>query len=71
MTEREVGEVKWFSKERRYGFIQRRNGKPDAFLHFDAFKSRQDAYWINDGDSLEFAVEITEKGPRAVDVQVV
>ena len=70
MTEREVGQVKWFSHVKGYGFIQRRNGRPDVFVHFNDFRSRQDAYWVNDGDSVEFAVEETDKGPRAVDVQV-
>ena len=71
MTEREVGKVKWFSHEKRYGFVRREDGKADAFVHFNDFRTRQDAYWINDGDALEFAVEVTQKGPRAVDVQVV
>jgi CspA family cold shock protein len=70
MTEREVGKVKWFSQVKRYGFIQRRNGKPDVFVHFNEFRSRQDAYWVKDGDSVEFVVELTDKGPQAVDVQV-
>jgi CspA family cold shock protein len=71
MKEREVGQVKWFSQAKGYGFIQRKEGKPDAFLHFNDFRSRQDAYWVKDGDSLEFAVEQTQKGPRAIDVQTV
>ena len=71
MTEREVGQVKWFDRAKGYGFIQRRNGGPDVFVHLNDFRSRQDAYWVKDGDTLEFAVEQAEKGPRAVDVQVV
>jgi CspA family cold shock protein len=68
---REVGQVKWFSQVKGYGFIQREDGKKDAFVHVNDFRSRQDAYWVRDGDSLEFAVEHTAKGPRAVEVQVV
>ena len=71
MSEREVGQVKWFSQAKGYGFVQRGNGKPDVFVHFNDFRSRQDAYWIRDGDALEFAVQETQRGPRATDVQVV
>jgi CspA family cold shock protein len=70
MIEREVGHVKWFSQAKGYGFIRRENGRPDVFVHFNDFRVRQDAYWIKEGDALEFAVEQTQKGPRATDVQV-
>ena len=71
MTERQVGQVKWFDQVRGYGFIQRQSGEPDVFVHLNDFRTRQDAYWVKDGDSLEFAVEQTAKGPRAVEVGVV
>jgi CspA family cold shock protein len=70
MIQREEGQVKWFSQMKGYGFIRRSEGRPDAFVHFNDFRTRQDAYWIRDGDTLEFAVEQTPKGPRAIDVQV-
>jgi CspA family cold shock protein len=71
VTEREVGQVKWFSQEKGYGFIKRENGQPDAFVHMNDFRNRQDVYWVKEGDSLEFTVEQREKGPRAVEVAVV
>ena len=70
MTEPEVGQIKWFREVKGYGFIRRSNGDADVLVHFNDLRSRQDAYWVKDGDALEFAVEQTQKGPRAIDVQV-
>jgi CspA family cold shock protein len=70
MDARERGQVKWFSQVKGYGFVQRLDGKPDAFVHINDFRSREDAYWVRDGDSLDFSIIVTQKGPRAVDVQV-
>jgi CspA family cold shock protein len=68
MSEREQGTVKWFSKEKGYGFIQRENGS-DIFVHFsninaDGFK------FLEDGQAVEFSVGGNEKGDFAEDVQV-
>ena len=70
MNEREQGRVKWFSQTKGYGFVERSSGKPDVFVHVNDFRLRDDAYWVRDGDSLEFAMTVTAKGPRAVDVCV-
>ncbi len=71
MGEREKGHIKWFSHQKRYGFISRTNGMPDAFVDFSAFRQNVGAQWASDGDSVEFAVEPTPEGPRAQDVVVV
>lgn len=70
-TGRVRGKVKWFSHQRRYGFIQRDDGLRDVFVHANAFRSESDAYWVREGDAVEFEVEQAPKGPRAVDVVVV
>ncbi|MGD2178919.1 MAG: cold shock domain-containing protein [Anaerolineae bacterium] len=64
------GRIKWFSHQKRYGFIRRGDGLPDVFVHMNEFRSRADAYWVKDGDVVEFDVEQTPKGPSAVDVVV-
>lgn len=66
MSERIKGHIKWFSLQKRYGFIQREDGSSDVFLH-----TRDDALWLKEGDPVEFAVEQTPKGPSAVEVVVV
>jgi cold shock CspA family protein len=70
MTERVKGHIKWFSQGMRYGFIQCGDGQPDIFVHLNDFRRGVDAYWVKQGDSVEFGVEQTPKGPRAVDVVV-
>jgi CspA family cold shock protein len=69
MSEREQGSVKWFSKNKGYGFIQRENGS-DIFVHYsniniEGFKV------LEDGQAVEFGVGSNEKGEYAEDVQVV
>ena len=68
MSERVTGTVKWFSTEKGYGFIQREQGK-DVFVHYSAiqgtgFKNLQE------GQTVEFAVEQNPRGPQAVNVTV-
>lgn len=63
------GHIKWFSHEKRYGFISCGDGRlPDAFVHMNDFRDRLDTYWLTQGDAVEFRVEPTPKGPRAVEV---
>jgi CspA family cold shock protein len=71
VSERIKGRIKWFSRMKRYGFIQREDGTSDVFVHMNEFQSRDDALWLKEGDPVEFEVEQTPKGPSAVEVVVV
>ena len=69
MAERETGSVKWFSNPKGYGFIQRENGN-DVFVHFnsiqgDGFKT------LDEGQKVQFSVEDGDKGPQALNVEIV
>ena len=60
------GTVKWFDAQKGYGFIEAEDGK-DVFVHHSAiqmggFKT------LDEGDEVEFEVEQSEKGPKAMDV---
>ena len=69
MAERELGVVKWFNGEKGYGFIARKNGEKDVFVHFsaimgDGFKT------LKEDQAVEFSVVQGAKGPQATDVKV-
>lgn len=63
------GTVKWFNKEKGFGFITSEEGK-DYFVHFsgivgEGFKN------LEENQSVSFEVEEGAKGPIAVKVTVV
>lgn len=70
MTERAKGRIKWFDRQKRYGFVQRDDGLSDVFVHMNGFRYAEDAYWVRDGDAVEFDVEQAPRGPKAVGVVV-
>ena len=60
------GTVKWFSKQKGYGFISDAEGN-DVFVHFsginmEGFKS------LDEGASVEYDIVDGEKGAQAVNV---
>jgi CspA family cold shock protein len=67
MAERETGTVKWFNKEKGYGFIARDSGG-DVFVHYSAIEG-QGFRNLMEGDRVEFSVEERDKGPAAISVQ--
>jgi CspA family cold shock protein len=67
MSERKTGTVKWFNNEKGYGFATPDDGSKDVFVHYSAIQS--DGFrTLEEGDRVEFAVEMGDKGPKAVDV---
>lgn len=70
VSERQHGVVKWFSESMGYGFIGRKKGTPDVFVHYSSilgtgFKS------LAEGNRVAFDVERTKKGLAATNVRVV
>lgn len=64
--ERVIGTVKWFSRAKGYGFIQREGGD-DVFVHYSALQGAGFRY-LEEGDQVEFSVEEDAKGPKAANV---
>ena len=63
------GKVKWFNNQKGYGFISSEDGN-DYFVHFtgiagDGFKT------LPEGASVQFEIENSDRGARAVQVSVV
>ncbi|MCI6152690.1 cold-shock protein [Fusobacterium perfoetens] len=63
------GKVKWFNKEKGFGFITSEEGK-DYFVHFsgilgEGFKN------LEENQTVSFEVEEGAKGPIAIKVSVI
>lgn len=59
-----TGVVKWFDVKKGFGFISGPGGSKDVFVHFssiegDGFKT------LKDGESVEYEVVDSDKGPQA------
>ncbi len=64
-SERQRGKVKWFSRQRGYGFIIVEGSEEEIFVHRTALEG---VYSLMEGQEVEFEIETTPKGPEAVRV---
>jgi CspA family cold shock protein len=62
--EKASGTVKFFNSMKGFGFIQRDDGQPDAFVHISAVE-RAGIPTLNEGDRLEFEIEVDRRGKYA------
>lgn len=62
------GKVKWFNDLKGYGFIGQENG-PDVFVHYSDIVG-EGHRTLRDGDSVEFEIVQTPRGPQAAKVVV-
>ncbi|MFP4631625.1 MAG: cold-shock protein [Candidatus Bipolaricaulota bacterium] len=64
-----TGTVKWFDDDKGFGFIEQEDGE-DAFAHYseivgEGYKS------LEEGQEVSFDLEEGDKGPKALNVEVV
>jgi CspA family cold shock protein len=62
--EKAQGTVKFYKSMKGFGFIQRDDGQPDAFVHISAVE-RAGIPTLNEGDRLEFEIEVDRRGKYA------
>ncbi len=67
MAERIEGTVKWFSRDKGYGFIIPDNGGKDVFVHYSAIEGAGFRN-LDENDRVEFEIEDSAKGPQAARV---
>lgn len=60
------GTVKFFNDEKGFGFITPEDGSKDVFVHKTGTRTR-----INEGDQVTYELEDGQKGPSAVNVELV
>lgn len=58
------GTVKFFNSMKGFGFIQRDDGQPDAFVHISAVE-RAGMSGLEEGDRVKFDIEIDQRGKTA------
>ncbi len=67
--EPKTGIVKWFSRAKGYGFITPDDGGDDVFVHYSAIMG-EGFRNLDQEERVEFTVEDSPKGPRAVNVNI-
>ena len=61
------GKVKWFNREKGYGFIHMEDGQ-DIFVHRTAINSGGKTLTLKEGEPVSFEIEEGERGLKAVNV---
>ncbi len=62
--EKASGTVKFFNAMKGFGFVQRDDGQPDAFVHISAVE-RAGMPGLNEGDRITFDIEVDRRGKFA------
>lgn len=60
------GKVKWFNKEKGYGFIEK-NGGGDVFVHYTGI-SGNGYRNLEEGEAVTFDIVDGQRGPQAANV---
>ena len=59
------GKVKWYNAMKGYGFVEGEDEK-DVFIHNTAIPM---GTYLNEGDQVEYEIEDSERGPKAINVK--
>lgn len=62
-----TGIVKWYNREKGYGFISCDDGN-DVFAHHSQIKEKGPDKDLKEGETVYFDVAENEKGPMAINI---
>ncbi|MFN8174161.1 MAG: cold-shock protein [Solirubrobacteraceae bacterium] len=65
-----TGTVKWFRDDKGFGFITPDEGGQDLFVHYSAIQS-QGYKSLAEGAKVSYEEEAGDKGPKAINVNLV
>jgi cold shock protein len=63
-----TGTVKWFSVDRRFGFIVPDEGGKDVFVHQNSIAVAE-IRSLSEGQRVSYELESSDNGPQAADVR--
>ena len=67
MSKTKEGTVKWFNNSKGFGFLAPNDGGKDLFVHMNEIK--MDGFkTLKDGQSVDYEVGTSDKGPCATNV---
>ncbi len=61
------GRVKWFNKQKGFGFILQ-DGGADVFVHYRDIKGMEGFKKLYEGDLVQYDLVGSDKGPKATNV---
>jgi len=67
MTDKHAGTVKWFNKDKGFGFIKPDGEARDVYVHVSNIETPTRS--LDDGQRVEYELSMGRKGPEAIKVK--